>query len=418
MKVNFVFPNIYTPLSFSPGIQILSAILKKNGHKVSLTHIHKSKIPNVDKSIIKNIEYHNPDIIGITSTSFEYNRANEIAGAIKKAIDTPVILGGVHATISPEDYPKSNFDAFVVGEAEKAIVQIANGEIKPKGIINGKMYADLDELPENDWDIMCSRKIIKSKNYWLDIAFSRGCPFNCIEENQTVLFSNKPNGKMRSIKIGDKLVAYDKKNDCLEETQVVNKRTLEREVFEIMLEDGKKIVATEEHPFFTKRGWIKLKDLKSSDEILCVDFKEKIAINKKLYNPMKRQDVVDKMIGTTRERGWYDVSSKRFKKLWKEGKVSFGTEKQKIAWKQSKNIGEKNGMFNSSCKKRNFYNLKNAVEVGEIIECSICGSDRYLLVHHIDFNSSNDDIKNLQVICKSCHAKIHNIADNYRKNKK
>jgi radical SAM superfamily enzyme YgiQ (UPF0313 family) len=179
MHVLLVFPNIFTPLSFSPAVQILSAVLKEAGHSVSLLHIHKNLIPNDEETIIKEIKKINPDVIGFTSTSFEYERVEELAGAIKKEVETPVILGGIHATISPEDFKGSNFGCWVVGEGEKAMVSIANGEIKPEGIIHGEMEEDLDVLPFNDWDIMDSARIIKSKGNWLDIAFSRGCPFDC-----------------------------------------------------------------------------------------------------------------------------------------------------------------------------------------------------------------------------------------------
>jgi hypothetical protein len=39
------------------------------------------------------------------------------------------------------------------------------------------------------------------------------------------------------------------------------------EIFEIELINGQKIKATEDHPFLTQRGWIKLKDLTENDEI-------------------------------------------------------------------------------------------------------------------------------------------------------
>ena len=179
MHVLLVFPNIFTPLSFSPAVQILSSVLKKAGHKVSLLHIHKDLITDDEKTIIKEIKKINPDVIGFTSTSFEYERVEQLADAIKKEIKTPLILGGIHATISPEDFKDSNFDCWVVGEGEKTIVSIANGEVKPSGLIHAEMEKNLDVLPFNDWDIMDSSRIIKSKGNWLDIAFSRGCPFDC-----------------------------------------------------------------------------------------------------------------------------------------------------------------------------------------------------------------------------------------------
>jgi len=42
-------------------------------------------------------------------------------------------------------------------------------------------------------------------------------------------------------------------------------------------------------------------------------------------------------------------------------------------------------------------------------ECAICGLKEvaYLQVHHIDRNHSNNDIKNLQVLCILCHRKEH-----------
>lgn len=41
------------------------------------------------------------------------------------------------------------------------------------------------------------------------------------------------------------------------------------------------------------------------------------------------------------------------------------------------------------------------------IECEICGSKDFLVVHHIDHNRKNNKIENLQLICRSCHIKLH-----------
>lgn len=39
--------------------------------------------------------------------------------------------------------------------------------------------------------------------------------------------------------------------------------------------------------------------------------------------------------------------------------------------------------------------------------CEICGKEGKLDIHHKDFNEQNNNIDNLQVLCRSCHMKIH-----------
>ncbi|RFM20608.1 hypothetical protein C1146_16865 [Clostridium botulinum] len=46
------------------------------------------------------------------------------------------------------------------------------------------------------------------------------------------------------------------------------------DVFEIELEDGRTIKATDYHPVLTQRGWIRVKDLKLTDSI--IDIKDHI----------------------------------------------------------------------------------------------------------------------------------------------
>lgn len=39
--------------------------------------------------------------------------------------------------------------------------------------------------------------------------------------------------------------------------------------------------------------------------------------------------------------------------------------------------------------------------------CELCGSTKNLDVHHKDENYSNNNLSNLQILCRSCHIKIH-----------
>ena len=41
------------------------------------------------------------------------------------------------------------------------------------------------------------------------------------------------------------------------------------------------------------------------------------------------------------------------------------------------------------------------------LKCELCGSTKYLYIHHIDSNRYNNDVTNLQCLCKSCHQKHH-----------
>lgn len=41
--------------------------------------------------------------------------------------------------------------------------------------------------------------------------------------------------------------------------------------------------------------------------------------------------------------------------------------------------------------------------------CSICGiiKNRYMEIHHIDKDITNNDISNLEMVCRDCHVGIH-----------
>lgn len=60
--------------------------------------------------------------------------------------------------------------------------------------------------------------------------------------------------------------------------------------------------------------------------------------------------------------------------------------------------------------------LRERVRERDDRECQRCGSDgsawdMKLFVHHIDGNRDNNDPENLQTVCPSCHAKIHDVIE-------
>ncbi len=128
------------------------------------------------KIIDENIEpfqFHEADIVGITSFTSSVNRAYQIA-QIYKEKGIPTVMGGIHVSMMPEE-ALSFCDAVVVGEAEsvwhKVLEDFENGRLQKQYFGSWK---DLDDLPEP------RRDLLPNNHYrWGSIQTSRGCPMNC-----------------------------------------------------------------------------------------------------------------------------------------------------------------------------------------------------------------------------------------------
>jgi radical SAM superfamily enzyme YgiQ (UPF0313 family) len=146
----------------------------------------------VDRRIEEEIKEFNPDIVGISSVSQNYNRAIEYARIAKK-YNLPVIVGGVHISALPSTLT-SDMDVGVIGEGEETIIDLFNlfeeqrhfnekALADIKGIVFGKEgeivvtakrkpIEPLDKIPMPDRDLFD----IKQSTYMFT---SRGCPYNC-----------------------------------------------------------------------------------------------------------------------------------------------------------------------------------------------------------------------------------------------
>jgi len=195
MRILFIYPDIITKMiNFCPAIHVLSAVLKREGYEVDLLHINNDYGIKYDKDTIVGLA-EGYDLFAITSTSFNYKYANEIAGWLQEEYPLIlVMLGGYHATTQPEDFKDSNFDIFCVGEGEEPMKELCraldigdNNWVKIPNLITRVggvnpvrgFLKDLNELPYWDFDITDTAKIIELRGGWLSISFSRGCPYEC-----------------------------------------------------------------------------------------------------------------------------------------------------------------------------------------------------------------------------------------------
>ncbi|MCK9596952.1 B12-binding domain-containing radical SAM protein [Candidatus Pacearchaeota archaeon] len=205
MKITLISTSTYPS---DQGIRTISAMLKKEGHKVNIIFMslneNYSRNYNISElnQLLKFCK--NSQLIGINAFASTSKRASRIISFLKKRLNIPIVYGGVHATISPGDCIKV-CDIVCVGEGEGAIIDLANAleKNKPidkisnlwikkeKKIIRNpvrNLIDDLDKLPMPDYEInqhyiLNNKKIRKFSEYDLDGAIffltGRGCPYGC-----------------------------------------------------------------------------------------------------------------------------------------------------------------------------------------------------------------------------------------------
>ena len=155
--------------------------------------------------LVSNVKAYDPDFIGITSMTHEIASAANIASAVKKSLNIPVIIGGCHVTALPDrtlsEFP--DFDYAVYGEGEKTALDLLEylssrdsgrdlTSIKgiafrnrDKIVVNEPrpflMSEELDKLPYPAFHQYYgdNSKALTGKNEYYVMFASRGCPYKC-----------------------------------------------------------------------------------------------------------------------------------------------------------------------------------------------------------------------------------------------
>jgi radical SAM superfamily enzyme YgiQ (UPF0313 family) len=197
LRVLFIYPNIDAQIGFNYGIASLSAVLKEKGHETALINLNDrlAPIPS-DEEILQKVREFNPDLVGFSCVTTQFNHAERIARLVKEKLGTPTVAGGVHATMVPAEILRTAaFDFACVGEAEEALPELldrmrSGGDTtsvpniwaaKDLAIYTNKVhpFPDLSKLPPKDYSIFDFQNMIDAKNGWVGLMAGRGCPFKC-----------------------------------------------------------------------------------------------------------------------------------------------------------------------------------------------------------------------------------------------
>ncbi len=274
------------------GTRTLSAFLKKNGHEVRV--IMLPGIPKYQRDnkgfLFGNFDYpehivnqvidlaKGSDLIGMSLMTQNFSAAVKLTKALKNNYTTPVLWGGVHPTVKPEDALR-HADMICIGEGEEAVCELADrlADNKPfhdvpniwfrrnqKVIRNPvrPLIQDLDSLPYLDYgpENHFTRDLVKDRivpfdehqfenslarvpyfNNQVLLSFmfftTRGCPYRCsycVNDFYRRLYGTKGYVRKMSVnRIVEELSSIIKHHPCIEEIEFCDDNFALRPVVEI-----------------------------------------------------------------------------------------------------------------------------------------------------------------------------------------
>jgi radical SAM superfamily enzyme YgiQ (UPF0313 family) len=203
---------LITPYGFqNQGIRLLATVLREQGHEATALFFKRWLNNNVRPptnsdwdALNQAIAELRPELIGIGFGSPYLKIVTEMTERLRKVTKAPIIWGGVHPTISPEDGIE-HADAVCLGEGEGPILDVAEAIANGRdftGIANlwvardGKieknplrpLIENLDDLPyhrlfETPTAIVDDGRFQMAEplegTAMVRIFASRGCPFGC-----------------------------------------------------------------------------------------------------------------------------------------------------------------------------------------------------------------------------------------------
>ena len=116
------------------GFTLLASILTEAGHEVRV--IDYAYLRSISQfvhvpSIEEIIQEFQPDVIGLSVFSYQYDEVIKSIERISACSHAPIILGGPHFAVFPEDFSSDKRISYIVqGEAESVILNLVESAVK------------------------------------------------------------------------------------------------------------------------------------------------------------------------------------------------------------------------------------------------------------------------------------------------
>ena len=211
MRICLINPPIYMmqepiQIYYPTGLLYLASYLREHGHLVTVIDApaqgfsYKERQSSglwymglTSRQIIDTVASFEPNIVGITIIfSINASVSYHLALNIKKAMNVPIVFGGPHASVKPDECLKYA-DYVIAQEGEASMLKLVEtleaGEEHERLTVS-KPIPDLDALPFPARDMIPMNTYfssvrlsmihgIKGMNRWATVITSRGCPYDC-----------------------------------------------------------------------------------------------------------------------------------------------------------------------------------------------------------------------------------------------
>lgn len=183
--------------SLDIGVTVLASwVNQKTRHSAAIADLtfHSR---HWERHLHETIARRRPDVIALSCNTMYMKYVRRIVAEIRRRHGQPILLGGHHATIYPDEvFAIPGVDAVIVGDGELPLTQyldrLAAGEslegvpglwARDGGRVirnpGGAFLQDIDQLPYLDWDLW---EDLDRYLYFLGMLYvqgSRGCPYRC-----------------------------------------------------------------------------------------------------------------------------------------------------------------------------------------------------------------------------------------------
>ncbi len=202
MRITFIspFPDVY-----SFGVRSLSATARAAGHDTRILFVTQEFTQPYSAKVVDQVVElcRDSDLVGVSLMSNFWDNSVALTEAVRKRLNIPVVWGGIHPTVRPEECLRVA-DYVAIGEAEESFLgllgALGNGHAVPGIRARGQEAferaappEDLDSLAPPDFDLEhhfvlegeqmlpMTPEILRRRTEGIYLTIpSRGCPFECI----------------------------------------------------------------------------------------------------------------------------------------------------------------------------------------------------------------------------------------------